>query len=101
MFWGAAAPQRRARTPRDDRGGEPRGQRHAGERDEDRLRSSWPTRGAMIARDQGGTSDQRLQREGSSRALILLAFAASILTQPATAKGHALLEPDLLDRQIA
>ena len=33
--------------------------------------------------------------------LILLAFAASVLTQPATAKGHALLEPDLLDRQIA
>ena len=57
-----------ARTPRDDRGGEPRGQRHAGERKENHLSLSWPMRGAMIARGHGGTGDQRLQREGSQRA---------------------------------
>ena len=64
---------------------------------------------SIVWADAGRHDRQRSGRDerpapatgGVMTRLILLAFAASILTQPATAKGHALLEPDLLDRQIA
>ena len=63
----------------------------------------------VVLADAGRHDRQRSRRDerpapatgGIMTRLILLAFAASVPTQPATAKGHALMEPDLLDRRIA
>src|SRR5271157_2933350 len=90
MFWGAAAapPQRRARKPRDDRGGEPRGKRHAGERDEGRPRIVVLADAGRHDRQRSGPDERPApaKRGGIMKRLILLAFAASVLTRPATAK---------------